>query len=462
MTKLTAFLCTCVCLATPAAAAELPSDAEILQMLSMRVDLQKGATGIVEGITSPHGHHIVAYGTRGLEDKRPVGGNTVYDVGSITKVFTAALLADMIRRHEMTLDQPAQTLLPPGRVTMPVFQGKQITLADLGTHTAGLPLRPGNLPSKDPVNPYAGYTEDELFEFLSSFKLKQAPGTSYEYSNVGYGLLGLVLSFREKADYADLVARRITTPLGMSDTRIVPTDSMRSREADPYDADLKQLPHEDGGVLVAAGAYRSTANDLLKFLDAVLGLKRSSLKPVLDDMVRARRPGGMQPSTSIALAWNIKDDGGREIVWKNGSVNGYRAFIGYDAKARLGVVALANAQTGDGADLIGLHLLDPDIAVNMFVPAAHREIVLSPEALDKFVGVYRFSPTDILTVTRNGDHLHCTEPGWGEIEMFAESDGKFFLKAAPAEITFSDISDGHAARVLWHQAGPDETGERIK
>jgi len=445
-----------------ALAAPLPSDAEIIQMLSVRVDLQKGATGIVVGVAQPGGNRIVAYGTRGLTDRTRVDGNTVYDVGSITKVFTALLLADMVRRHAVSLDEPVQNLLPAGRVTMPDYNGRQITLADLATHTSGLPLRPGNLPSRDPVNPYAGYTEDELDAFLSSFQLKQAPGSVYDYSNVGYGLLGLALAKRQQAQYANLVATRITAPLGMSDTRIVPTKDMLSREAQPYDRDLKPVPHEDGGVLEAAGAYRTTANDLLKFLDAALGFRTSSLRPELDDMTKVRRPGGMQPSTFIALAWNIYDDAGREIVYKNGSVNGYRAFMGYDAKARLGIVALANAQTSEGADLIGLHLLDPNIAVNMSVPREHREIALSSEALDQFAGVYRFSPTDILTVTRDGDHLYCAEPGWGNIEMYAEGPGHFFLKVAAAEVTFTDIVNGHATKAIWHQAGPDQTGERMK
>jgi CubicO group peptidase (beta-lactamase class C family) len=445
-----------------AQAARLPSDAEIIQMLSVRVDLQKGATGIVVGIAQPHGDRIVAYGTRGLNDRTRVDGHTVYDVGSITKVFTALLLADMAERHAVRLDEPVQNLLPPGRVIMPSFNGTPITLADLATHTSGLPLRPGNLPSKDPVNPYAGYTEDQLYAFLSSFQLKRQPGTTYEYSNVGYGLLGLVLAAHERTQYADLVATRITAPLGMADTRIVPTQSMLAREAAPYDKELKPMPHEDEGVLEAAGSYRSTANDLLKSLDAALGFRKSPLKTAIDEMTKVRRPGGMQPSTFIGLAWNIYDDGGREIVYKNGSVNGYRAFMGYDAKARLGVVALANAQTSEGADLIGLHLLDPNIAVNMSVPREHHEIALPTGALDQFVGVYRFSPTDILTVTRNGDHLYCTEPGWGNIEMYAEGAGHFFLKVADAEVTFTDIVNGRAARAIWHQAGPDQTGERVK
>lgn len=347
-------------------------------MLSTRADVQKRATGIVVGIARPEGNRIIAYGTRGLADRTPVDGNTVYDLGSVTKVFTGLLLADMAQRREVALGDPAQEYFPPDRVKLPTYGGSLVTLADLATHTSGLPFRPTNLVSKDSHNQYAGYTLDDLYAFLSACKLNRAPGSRYEYSNVGFALLGLALSTRANMDYADLLRTRITTPLGMQDTRILPTDDMQRREALPYDYNLRPAQHSDMvGALESAGALRSTANDLLKLLDGFLGIRTSQLSPAMGAMTMLRRPGGMRPSTSIAIAWNIYDDGPREIVWKNGNVDGYRAFVGYDAKARLGIVALANAETSEGADDIGLHLLDPAIPVNLLVPRPHYKIAAS-------------------------------------------------------------------------------------
>jgi CubicO group peptidase (beta-lactamase class C family) len=354
---------------SPALSQPVPPDAEIVQMLSARVDVQKRGTGVVVGIARPEGNRIIAYGTRGLADKTPVDGNTVYDLGSVTKVFTGLLLADMAQRREVALGDPAQEYFPPGQVKLPTYEGSVMTLADLATHTSGLPFRPNNLASKDPHNQYAGYTLDDLYAFLSACKLNRAPGSRYEYSNVGFALLGLALSRRANMDYEDLLRSRITAPLGMQDTQILPTGGMQRREALPYDYNLKPTEHSDMvGAMESAGALRSTANDLLKLLDAFLGLRRSQLLPAMNAMTMIRRPGGMKPATAIVIAWNIYDDGAREIVWKNGNVDGYRAFIGYDAKARLGVVALANAQTAEGVDDIGLHLLDPAIRVDLRVP----------------------------------------------------------------------------------------------
>jgi serine-type D-Ala-D-Ala carboxypeptidase/endopeptidase len=238
--------CALACMSTPACAGALPSDAEITQMLQVRVDLQKQATGIVVGIAGPRGNRIVAYGARSLEDKTPANGDTVYDIGSITKVLTALLLADMAQRHDVALDDPAEKYLPG--VTLPSRNGRQITLADLATHTSGLPLRPTNLSSKDPANPYAGYTRDRLFACLSTYKLTRDPGSHYDYSNVGFGLLGQVLSARAGVPYADLVARRITGPLHMVDTRMDPTAEMIRRAATGYNGALEPVPHWDMGL----------------------------------------------------------------------------------------------------------------------------------------------------------------------------------------------------------------------
>ncbi len=448
----------------PSQASPNLEDEAIRKMLSTRVDLQKQATGIVVGIIDSKGSHVVSYGTMGLGDERPMNGDTVFDIGSITKVFTALLLADMTRRGEVKIDDPAAKYLDKKKVKLPERGGKQITLVDLATHTSGLPLRPTNLVSKDPNDKYRGYTVDLMYECLSSFSLSRDIGTKYEYSNLGYGLLGHVLEERlEGRTYADLVESRITQPLEMRDTRIDLTPAMKSRIAAGYNNELMPIPTEwHFGALQSAGAFSSTANDLLKFLRAVLGYKQSSLLPAMKSMLDIRRPGGMQPATQIALAWNVYVNPGKEVVWKNGSVGGYRSFIGFDPKARVGVVALANAQTALGADDIGLHLLDEHIPVDLHIPKPHKEIVLRPEILDRYTGRYQFSPTDIMTVTREGNHLVGQLLDGQRFEMFAESEHDFFMKIADAQVTFESSGQGPAKVAIWHQGGQDQRGERIE
>src|SRR5947207_5373945 len=374
----------------------------------------------------------------GLSDKRAVNGNTVFDVGSITKVFTALLLADMAQHGEVSVDDTAAKYLDAKKVKMPERAGKEITLADLATHTSGLPLRPANLVSKDPNDKYRGYTVELMYECLSSFVLTRDIGTKYEYSNLGYGLLGHGLEKRTSATYSELVESRITRPLGMKDTRIGLNSAMKSRMAVGYNNELTPIPNEwHFGALQSAGAFSSTANDLLKFLGALLGFKQSPLVPAMKSMLNVRRPGGMQPSTQIALAWNVYVDGEQEVVWKNGSVGRYRSFI-------------------------GLHLLDEHIPVDLHIPKPHKEVFLLPEILDRYIGRYQFSPTDIMTVTREGNHLVGQLLDGQRFEMFAESEHDFFMKIADAQVTFESSDQGPAKGAIWHQGGQDQRSVRIE
>jgi D-alanyl-D-alanine-carboxypeptidase/D-alanyl-D-alanine-endopeptidase len=346
------------------------SDAQVNRMLVARIDGQRQGTGIVVGIIDSKGKRVLAYGTMGVGDTRLVGGDTVFDLGSITKVFTALALSDMVQRGEVALNDPVQKYLP-AELHLHMYGDQQVTLADLATHTAGFPSRPANLDASDPKQAL-GYSADLLYQFLSSYVPTRAPGTYYQYSSVGYGLLGEVLTRKAGRSYEDLLKERITHPLGMNDTAITPNTAMLARTPVGYDSRLVPVAHDHFQVLGSAGALRSTTNDLLTFLEAVLGYRKTPLAPAMEAMVRTRRPGGTPPSsigsrpgvTQVALGWNIYTDGPREIIWKNGSVPGFRAFIGYEPTMRLGVVALINAQTAAGADDIGLHLLDANIQVN--------------------------------------------------------------------------------------------------
>lgn len=440
------------------------SDTDIRQMLSMRVEQQHQATGVVVGIVEPDGAHFVSYGTVAQNDPRPMNADTIFDVGSITKVVTSLLLADMAVRGELSLDDPVARYLPAARVTLPSYEGRSITFTDLATHTSGLPLRPTNLRSTDSDNKYSGYTLDDLYAFLSGYKLMRPIGSAYEYSNVGYGLIGAALSHRGNASWADLVRNRITDPLGMRDTRVELTTSMKERVAAGYTLDTASLTlspaqHWDMGALESAGALRSSARDLTKFLMAALDAKQSQLSRAFDLSLKTRRPGGMQPANEIALGWNILRNNNAEIAWKNGSVGGFRAFIGFDRSSRRGVIALANAQTGNGVDDIGLHLLDATLPIDTHIPRAHKEIVLAADVLERYVGRYRFSETDVIEIVRDGSQLFCFL-GPDKLPLFPESDRDFFLKVADIQLTFDNIENGRATKVIWHQDGQDQVGSR--
>ena len=215
---------------SPTTSSILP-DAEIRQLLVNRIDAQHESVGIVVGVIEPQGRRVVAYGRMGAADPRPVTAETLYEIGSITKVFTSLLLADSVQRGEVALTDPVARYLP-ATVTVPSRNGRSIALQDLSNHTSALPRLPANMKPKDPANPYADYTVDQLYAFLSTATLTRDIGSQYEYSNLGGGLLGHVLARRAGMDYESLVRSRITGPLGMNSTAIAlsPESEVASRD----------------------------------------------------------------------------------------------------------------------------------------------------------------------------------------------------------------------------------------
>ena len=308
-------------LSAPLAAAAVIGDDEIRRILTERIDARKQAVGIVAGVIDPAGRRVIAHGKLAAGDTRTPDGDTVFEIGSVTKVFTALLLADMVARGEVALDDPVSKYLPQ-EVRMPRRGGRDITLQDLATHTSGLPRLPSPFTPKNPANPYADYSVEDLYRFLSSHELRRDIGSQYEYSNLGGGLLGHVLARRAGMDYESLVRARITGPLGMNDTRIALTPQMQSRLASGHNERLAPVANWDLPTLAGAGALRSTVNDLLKFVAVPLGDSNRPLAKAMSAMLAVRRPTGA-PTLEIALGWHVAKRGGREIIWHNGGTGGY-------------------------------------------------------------------------------------------------------------------------------------------
>jgi serine-type D-Ala-D-Ala carboxypeptidase/endopeptidase len=440
-------------LALPLLAQE-PSDAEIRKMLADRIDTAKQSVGIVVGIVSAKGRRVVAYGSLAKDDKHPLNGDTVYEIGSMTKVFTSLILMDMVDRGEVSLDDPVAKFLP-STIKVPERNGKKITLRDLSTQTSGLPRMPDNFHPKNPGNPYADYTTDQLFEFISGYTLTRDIGEKYEYSNLAVGLLGQALARRAGMDYEALVTARILKPLEMKDTAITLSPNMKARLATGHNAGLNAVPNWDIPALAGAGALRSTANDMLTFLAANLGLIKTPLAKAMAAEVSVHRPTGML-DVEIAYAWHVFTAGGKTIYWHNGGTGGYRTFMGYDPSANVGVVALSNTSTQFGVDDIGHHLLDSAYPLKTFaLPKEHKAIALDAKILEGFTGRYQLTPDAVLTVTRAGDHLYAQATGQGVFEIFPEGPHEFFARITELTITFED------GGLVLHQMGQETRAKRI-
>lgn len=170
-----------------------------------------------------------------------VGVETILEVGSVTKVFTSVLLAEMAERGELVLEEPLENFLPPS-VEVPSRAGRKITLIDLATHTSGWPRRPANLPMDDSPDPYGDYSLAQLHAAVSSTALTHDIGDHFEYSNFGFSLLGQALARRANSDLDALLAERVTGPLMMHHTSMRPMADFESSTALGHNMQLEEVP----------------------------------------------------------------------------------------------------------------------------------------------------------------------------------------------------------------------------
>lgn len=429
---------------------------DIRAALANRVE-QKKAVGIVVATIDADGRNVIAYGKVAKDRDTIPDANTVFEIGSVTKVFTSLLLADMVERGEVRLDTPVADLLPK-TVKVPSRNGRQITLLDLSMQSSGLPRLPNNMRPADFANPYAGYTPAKLYEFLSGYTLTRDPGEKYEYSNLGAGLLGHALALKAGMSYEELVRKRILEPLGMHDTSIILTADQKERLAQGYDASLNPAKNWDFDALAGCGALRSTANDMLRFVAANLELTDTPLKTAMRRMRSVRKPTGV-PDLDIAMAWHIYTKFGGDIVWHNGGTGGYRSFIGFDPASKKGVVVLCNTFMDN--DDVGLHVLDSRYP--LAAPAQERvQIRVEPETLKRYVGEYQLAPAFSINVTTDGNHLMAQATNQPAFEIFAEKENEFFLKVVDAQITFVVDGAGKTTGLVLHQNGQNMKAPKIK
>jgi CubicO group peptidase (beta-lactamase class C family) len=346
---------------------------------------------------------------------------------------------------------------------MPSRNGKEIALIDLATHYSGLPRLPANMGREDRANPYADYTVDQMYQFLSGYTLPRDIGAQFEYSNYGVGLLGNALTRRAGMDYEALVRSRIADPLGMTSTRVALTPEMKARFATGYNAEMKATPYWDLPTFAGAGALRSTANDLMNFLAANIGLTKSPLAPAMATMLATKRPAGA-PGLTIGLGWMVATPPApmHQVVWHNGGTGGFRSFIGFDRERRIGVVVLSNAGTAAGVDDIGGHLFNQQAPlVKPPEKKEHREIAIDQKLLDGYVGKYEFAPGFVITVARVGNHLSAQATNQGAFEIFPEGDRAFFAKVTDIQIAFETDAQGKATAMLLTQMGATQRAKRM-
>jgi len=394
---------------SPAAPPATLTDEEIKTILRDRVEGDRVGVGLVVGLLDAQGSRVISCGKLDNGNSPEVNGDTLFEIGSITKVFTRVLLHDMVARGEMNLDDPVQKYLPVS-VRMPTRHGKQITLWDLSTHTSGLPREMG-----DP------WTVKHLYAFLTHHKLRCDPGDQFEYSNIGVALLGHVIALKAGQDYETLVRERICRPLKMDSTVITLTPELQARRATGHAPVNRPAGYIGMQAVPGCGALFSTANDMLKFASARLGFTPCPLTPLMK-----------------------KTNGGH-----NGGTFGFSTELAFDLKLRRALVVLANCRNDDVVTQLTPLLKEQSPKPPGIVP-------LSREVGDQYVGQYFAGEGRIRSVRREGDRLLLQELGQGSCELFPLSQTNFYNQLFDCRASF--VRDNQTARASelvlggWHGA----------
>jgi len=409
--------------------------AEVKSVLKRRLGQDQGVAAV--GVISKDSKQMFFHGS--------ANGDTIFELCSVTKVFTALLLADMTVKNELDLYDPVNKLLGERAVT-----SKDLRLFHLATHTSGLPRSPADFTMK--------YSEQQLFEFLSNYSSPITAGTKFKYSNLGFGLLGHALALHSDTSYEQLVRDRICTPLQMKDTRIRMSPAQSRRHADGHSSTGQKIPTRELPVVYfGAGALRTTMNDMLKFLKANMAPKQSKLEQAINITHKPYLPSAI-PDTRTGLAWNITPTGLSTVVWHEGQIQSHYAFIGVDRKQGIGTVILS----GSGIPLtdIGIHILDSRQSISQSEVPPQGEFNAADLSLESFVGQYKVKANYVITVFVEDERLFSQASGMPKLEIVPISETQFNVKGFNIKMTFIKDQAGEITSLIVHQAGTEVKAQK--
>ncbi len=408
--------------------------------------------GVVEGNKSWTRH----FGSLSKELHQKPDDSTIYEIGSMSKVFTGILLAHAVESGRVKLDQPIGTLmknLPAANKEV----GDSISLQHLSTHASGLPRLPDNMNPADAANPYADYDRKLLTEFMGLVQPTGKPGEPSGYSNLAAGLLGDLLAAEAGTSYEALLKQNISIPLKMVDTCLTLTAEQRGRLAPPHNADRMPEKNWDFDALAGAGAIRSTTNDMLRFIKANLdppdGLPGKSIELAWQQHLPAKGD-----AFAMGLGWHVARDG--QTRWHNGQTGGYHSMMLVNRDLDAGVVVLCNTASGR-VDALAESIIRMLAGTEVDPPKIPKAKAVDAKQVARLQGRYEIVPQFILTVRADGEDLYVQATNQPELRVYPESATEWKYRLVEASLTFELPEKGKCTAVTLHQNGRDMRAPRL-
>ncbi len=435
-------------------------DAGVDRVLAARIDGDRSGVCVVAMRIAgqPNGGFTEQRADRCASTARsfPASPGYRFEIGSISKAFTGVLLSEMAERKEISLDDTVQQHLPAG-VTMPRFEGLEVTLRDLVTHTSGLPALPPGMRPASPLNPYANVDEKLVVEGLSQLTLSHPPGEQHAYSNWAFMLLSDILGRRTGQPYDALLTERVLAPLGMKDTvvsenrRLITGHTSFGRDTAAWD-----FPARFGGV----GAIRSTPEDMARFARAMLGdVPKDAPDTLKRALVASTQPQRVvSDRLTMATAWFVlkRPESVAPWVFHNGMTGGFSSSLVIDPQQRRAALVLADAF--GGFDDIAFHLLAPGAALR----ETARPVALDLERAQSAVGRYRLRENFEIALLLDGEALYGQATGQGRFPLKQDSRGDYYTEVTELLLRVVRDDAGKGTELILLQGGGMFRGKRVE
>jgi serine-type D-Ala-D-Ala carboxypeptidase/endopeptidase len=422
---------------------------------------------IVNGLSVGYieGEHwgIMHFGSANQAGEKP-NSSTIYELGSISKVFTSLLLADAVARGEIDLNGTADVANSAG-IRLPSRDGRSITWIDLSTHRTGLPRLPSNLQATDLVNPYRDYDSKKAAEFLNHYELPRKPGETQEYSNIGGAVLGYLLAAKAGKPYEQLLREKITEPLKMTDCTVSLSDDQKKRLATPHDKSGSTTSTWEFADLPAAGGVHATMRDMMRFAKAQIDPPKGTLGDAIE-LAWKQHTEADSSGAAMGLGWMIAGDG--ETRWHNGGTGGFRSALFINRRLKCAAVVLCNTAVTNEVDQLAIQVVQKAAGLEDKPEPSETsnpdsdKLAIDAKLRGRLVGRYQLAPDFIFDVQDQDGHLMVGITNQPTQEVFPDSPTRWSYHSVKATLEFKLPKTGSAKSLVLHQNGIQQTARRIE